>query len=704
MLTPTGITLADYLNAIKSDAPKHVRLNFFSQGIILDDRDINITTGLSVQDILNGETDLTFGKAVMKQMTTTIINSDRVSGLLWTDTFNLDFGVEIDGETKWVTFGVFRGQQPKNVTSVENIPYTAYDLMQLFDIEVDSFWESLVFPTTVGDIFHGMCDFVGLPYNDGDAVPNMLAREFTEAPANMQGYLLRDILAWIAEACGCYAKMNASGEAELVWYRDHTDDVTIVQDDQFRIETADQHMGMVWDDFDLFTWDEAEQYSWDAICGYAEAYSVDSIMVRSMDDQTDVFYPMKMDGNVYQIVGNPFLDVARKAEISVYIAPLYDRLKEFGGHLPLSLDCTGNWLIESGDVIKVEVTDGVFIDVPVFCRTIRWNGACDDLIEVTGNVVRSKIASGARTKILERNSIRLFAKNSCYERQSGITIDPDGITVSGDRFVRIESGGVFDVDSTNFKLFSQSGVMISGPWRFDGVGMSYMKTDEESGDTSYEFEISELGTARSNTSGIYYHQIISSGEKEYTAGQIVFRVANKNEENNLTAVFRIGSQYVDGKWTKYIIPDITDGFDNILLGSYQNPFTYLGVKRIASSVVDGSYVGTSSLPFESGYFANLFADTLGSSTKNVSIHGALIHDYKSVTDLNLLTTPGNYWLSLSGVAHIPSDLSMGAAQFEVSTISTTIIRQRLYTGEAIYMRQRVNGTWYSWYKFTGTAV
>ena len=53
MLTPTGVTSSAYWNAIKAGNPTHVRLFFENQGIVLNDSDIYIRTGLTVTDMFN---------------------------------------------------------------------------------------------------------------------------------------------------------------------------------------------------------------------------------------------------------------------------------------------------------------------------------------------------------------------------------------------------------------------------------------------------------------------------------------------------------------------------------------------------------------------------------------------------------------------------------------------------------------------------
>ena len=138
---PSGITAANYWAAIKAGKPTHVRITFLGQDIVLTDEDIDVSTGITVNDVLNSDTDLVFGKAVCKQVSLQILNSDALAGLIWTGEFTLEFGVEMGSPavTEWVTVGTFSGDKPKNVTTAQTIAFDAYDRMKRFDILADDY-------------------------------------------------------------------------------------------------------------------------------------------------------------------------------------------------------------------------------------------------------------------------------------------------------------------------------------------------------------------------------------------------------------------------------------------------------------------------------------------------------------------------------------------------------------------------------------
>ena len=446
MITPTGITASDYWDAIKAGNPTHVRITFLGQNIVLTDEDIEISTGLVISDIFNDETDLVFGKAVCKQLTTSIVNSSRLDGLIWTSEFTLEMGVEINGTTNWVTVGYFSGEKPNNVTTVQTIEFTAYDRMILFDQLADNYVSTITYPATIQNIYDGLCAFVGVENVSGDELPNIMSRSYASAPVEMEGYTCRDILSWIAEACGCYATITEAGKVRMSWFESTSHAVT--GDEEFDVESADVNSGMTWDEADTYTWDEIDNLTWNEIAGYQEEYAIDRIVVRQIETEIDVIYPSGLtEGNTYMIVDNPFMSVSGSSEINNYIVPIYITLTSFGGYLPFRINCIGNWCIEAGDIITVDIKTYT-ITVPVFSKTMAWNGFTNDEYEATGNKVRNAYTSDSnKQKILNAKEIRLMVEGKYYNIQSGIVIDEDGVKISGGKYVDILSGSSFKVES-----------------------------------------------------------------------------------------------------------------------------------------------------------------------------------------------------------------------------------------------------------------
>lgn len=471
MLTPTGVTVQNYISAINGDNPIHVRLVFSSQGITLDDQDIDISKRLVLEDIMNGDTDIAFGKAVMKQLTVGILNSNRVSSLVWTDEFDLEIGVDINGTTNYVKVGTFIGKQPQSINISKVINFTATDRMVKFDTLADEFFEAITYPTTVQDIYDDLCTFVGVTNVSGNELANIMSRSYAEAVFDMAGYTCRDILSWIAEACGCYAKINANGNVQMVWFTDHTSDVSI-----------------------------ADSYEFDFDCADDTIDAIDRLNIKQVGSDADVDYPDDTGVNTYRIINNPFLSVSDASDVTTYIKPIYDRLDAFGVYLPSMVRCVGNWLVETGDIIEADI-NGNTVSMPVFARTLVFNGNIEDTYEATGNKSRDVYASDSdKQKVLTAKQIELIVGDKYYERKSGITIDTNGVRIFGSKELRIESGGSIDIDSTNFKINSTDGYMTSGKWTFNDKGVSYYDVDEVN-----PFQIGKWSERTQYAPGIYYN-------------------------------------------------------------------------------------------------------------------------------------------------------------------------------------------------------
>ena len=64
-----------------------------------------------------------------------------------------------------------------------------------------------------------------------------------------------------------------------------------------------------------------------------------------------------------------------------------------------------------------------------------------------------------------------------YTKYSGIDINQNGVDITGSKYVKIQSGGSFLVDATNFKIDSANKLLKSGNWQFDDSGLTYKYTN-----------------------------------------------------------------------------------------------------------------------------------------------------------------------------------------------------------------------------------
>lgn len=587
-------------SAIKAGTRVHVRMIFTDQNITLEDQDISLDSGLVVNDIFNGDTDLVFGKTVCKQINVRILNSNRLDGLSWTGEFKLQMWVEISSVEYTCDIGYFTGEKPRNVTTARYIDFTAYDRMKRFDELADGFLESLTYPRETRWIFRSLVQSVGLS-GQLDNVPQTISgRSFASAPTDIKGYTKRDILGWIAEQCGSYAVITPDGACKLKWFQ-NTWDHSITPTEEFRVESADLNPGLTWNQFDALSNAEQEAMTCNDIAGYKEAYAVERMMVNQVDSDFTVNYPSAVGENVYAIVDNPFVIVSSWDDVTNYVKPLFDRLATFGGYLPFSMECIGDPAVEAGDVITVDI-NGTTLTVPVFVKAMRWNGGITDIYEATGQIPRSAYGTNANKQtVMNSNSIKMFVRNQYYDRKSGIEITDEGVVMDGSTFVdiksgsridiesggeinvksggslevqsggnidinatgtldltgstvRIRSGSTFDVDSTNFKIESATKLMQCGNWKLTDTGVVYVDPTEQ----LETFEIKKGYPSNTDRSGIYHELWTSSLGKKY--GYLYFLISGDLGSGYKSARIQHTMSEMTGETNPQLLTDAPSSF------------------------------------------------------------------------------------------------------------------------------------------------
>ena len=185
-----------------------------------------------------------------------------------------------------------------------------------------------------------------------------------------------------------------------------------------------------------------------------------------------------------------------------------------------------------------------------------------------------------------------------YTIQSNVDIKPEGIEITGGKYVRIKSGGVFDVDATNFKLSSTEKKMKAGNWTVNDGGLLFEYTKNLYGGGSIQGQFAlgkDKKVDKASNVGIMVdsHDSMWGDTDESTVLSIYARVKN------------LGINALDYVFKKYTTSDVGDV---IALHIWPNGLTHLGGS--------GPFGG---MPFSSGEFGTLTAQTYnGRSTSGSS--------------------------------------------------------------------------------------
>lgn len=122
----------------------------------------------------------------------------------------LDY-VLLNGETERIRKGTFFVDTATYTGGV--IELTCLDFMAYFDLDYS--YSNVVYPATINTIINDACDVCGVPLAENITIPHG-DFEITKQPA-VEELTFRDILSWIGEIIGCYAKCDAEGYLTFGW-------------------------------------------------------------------------------------------------------------------------------------------------------------------------------------------------------------------------------------------------------------------------------------------------------------------------------------------------------------------------------------------------------------------------------------------------------------------------------------------------------
>lgn len=114
-------------------------------------------------------------------------------------------------------FGHFTAERPDSPNKI-SIDLTCYDLMQRFDIDMPTASQmGISYPTTIGNLFKKLCEYVGLPYRTTTFINSTAT--ISEEPEDFENSTARTVLGWIAEAAASNARIDRDGYVILDWIR-----------------------------------------------------------------------------------------------------------------------------------------------------------------------------------------------------------------------------------------------------------------------------------------------------------------------------------------------------------------------------------------------------------------------------------------------------------------------------------------------------
>lgn len=228
---------------------------------------------------------------------------------------------------------------------------------------------TLMLPYTIYSLFTALCYVAEV--EPGGLVSNGAITPGNAFEGETSG---RNLLAYIAQAAGGFARMDRSGRLEVKTYA-----------------AADAPLSLN----DYFTVKEA---------GFSVP-AVTELTVRAEED--DVGRTIGEPGVRYIITGNPLLYGLNGM---TNYAPIMQNILDGMGarpYAPMEIEARGNPAVQAGDILTAALRDGRTAALPVMTHTLTYNGGLRDTLASTGKAAEAgeqKGAIGESLKALNRKS------------------------------------------------------------------------------------------------------------------------------------------------------------------------------------------------------------------------------------------------------------------------------------------------------------
>lgn len=201
----------------KSGRTQHVRATItLANGIVLNLTDSDfMEKGVAYEDGTSAQDSFNVGSAIIGELDLILNNHDNKFSIydFYGAEIRPSIGLELpDGTTEWLNKGVFTVDEPASAGAT--ITIAALDNMAKFDKAYDS---TLDYPKTLFQILNDACIQCGVSLSTSSLVFTNSTYSVTSRPQD-KATTYREIVSYVAQLAGCFARINNIGELYLGWY------------------------------------------------------------------------------------------------------------------------------------------------------------------------------------------------------------------------------------------------------------------------------------------------------------------------------------------------------------------------------------------------------------------------------------------------------------------------------------------------------
>lgn len=293
------------------------RIEFPDETVLeITDEDI-MQGGISIEDCVSPSNSFEIGSAIINELKLTLHNPDeKFSSYIFEKALiNLQIGLELDIDNiEWLSKGYFTVDE--SVFSSSTVTITALDNMHKFDKPYTK--SELHYPATLFEILQDACNCCGVVLN----TQTFLNYDYVaQTRPEDEKITFREIVAWIAQLSGNFARVNYNGTLDLFWY-----------------------------DYSKFEDIEADIARINRVKSYEIAVddiTVTGIQIIPMDEESTPYLSGE-EGYIISIEENPLV----QCDIEELTASLGQKLNGFTFR-PFTTDALSNPAIEAGDVALI---------------------------------------------------------------------------------------------------------------------------------------------------------------------------------------------------------------------------------------------------------------------------------------------------------------------------------------------------------------
>lgn len=313
----------------------------------------------------NSGSELKLGSAVASYITATISTPQ--------NQFSIPYGTEltyaVGDPDNYKIIGLYTVESPKR-TSRNMIKVTAYDRMVRFDQDITEWINSNNFEgETLFGLLHRLCnsviriDLVNESIPNGDYILDDFGGEMTG----------RQLLKYIAEVAGCFARITMDGKLELAWYEEIDQDhyrISLNPEGESPVELADGSELYTADGLQFIGKRSRPYYFLNSLS--FEDYSVakiERIQIRNSADDVGFVFPSYIQtGNTYIVDNNPLLSNLDAARLEPVARVLLNRLLKIV-YTPAKVSIPATWDVRAGDAVSIEDVNGrMFYTLAMTCK------------------------------------------------------------------------------------------------------------------------------------------------------------------------------------------------------------------------------------------------------------------------------------------------------------------------------------------------